>query len=95
MARRRRAERRGSFPRIFPRGARSKVAVLYAPRVGILCNTGGRMEKVKVLHSDRVANGEAFPGERVIRVRVDTYNAKCGRSYTQRIPTEGKPGRGW
>lgn len=32
-------------------------------------------ERAKTLICDRHANGEAFPGEHVVRVQVDAYNA--------------------
>lgn len=37
--------------------------------------------KLEMLVSDRIANGEAFPGEHVVRVTIEFYNRKlteCG-----------------
>lgn len=43
-----------------------RLLVLARPDGKPVCNTVGRGENLAVLLSDRVANGEAFAGERVV-----------------------------
>lgn len=49
-----------------------KVSMLAAPRVGLVINTEGA--GANLLH-DRIANGEAFPGERIVRVPLNAWLA--------------------
>lgn len=46
----------------------NRCAVLVAPGVGYLVGTFSTAADLKVFHSDRKANGEAWPGERLVRV---------------------------
>ena len=45
-----------------------RLAVLARPNGQVIGNTIGRADRLDVLLSDRKANGEAFEGERVVRL---------------------------
>jgi hypothetical protein len=43
-------------------------AILWAPKVGQVSGTAGEIGRMRMLLADRIANGEAFPGEIVVRL---------------------------
>lgn len=48
--------------------------------IGTECRT---QAELRVLLSDRIANGDSFPAERCARVPAEDYDAACGRTATR------------